>query len=140
MTNDKNASSKWKKQNCKNTLHLFYWTAAWLVSTAFAVFAPKYLWEFETSLTIIAVLINIAVGFAMLGANKRHLNGLDEMMQKIQLEAMALTLGVGLVVGLAYETLEDVKLIASEPEISHLIMLMAFTYMVGIILGNRRYR
>ena len=53
---------------------------------------------------------------------------------------MALTLGVGLVIGSSYELLEDIKLIPFEPEISHLIILMSLTYCVGIILGNRRYQ
>jgi xanthosine utilization system XapX-like protein len=53
---------------------------------------------------------------------------------------MALTLGVGLVVGMSYELLEDIKLISFEPQIPHLIMLMGFTYIIGIILGNRRYQ
>jgi hypothetical protein len=65
---------------------------------------------------------------------------MDEMHRLIQLEAMALTLGVGLVFGMSYELLEDVKLIPFEPEISHLIILMCLTYFIGIILGNRRYR
>jgi len=53
---------------------------------------------------------------------------------------MAISLGVGLVCGLSYELLEDIKLITFEPEVSHLIMLMALTYMVGVIAGNRRYK
>ena len=58
----------------------------------------------------------------------------------VQLEAMAFSLGVGLVCGLSYELLEDIKLITFEPEIAHLIILMALTYMVGVIAGNRRYK
>jgi hypothetical protein len=36
--------------------------------------------------------------------------------------------------------LEDIKLISFEPEISHLIILMSLTYMIGNIIGNRRYK
>ena len=75
----------------------------------------------------------------MIYANKQHLLGMDEMQRYIQHEAMALTLGVGLVLGMSYELLEDIKLISFEPEISHLIILMCLTYCIGIILGNRRY-
>ncbi len=53
---------------------------------------------------------------------------------------MALTLGVGMVVGVSYELLEDIKLITFEPEISHLIILMGLTFGIGIIVGNRRYQ
>jgi hypothetical protein len=105
-----------------------------------ATFGPKFFWEFNTPLTILGVLINLGIGFGMILANKRHLNGLDELMRKIQLEAMAFSLGAGLVCGLSYELLEDIKLITFEPEISHLIILMALTYMVGVIAGNRRYK
>ena len=84
--------------------------------------------------------MNLGVGFGMIMANKRYLRGLDEMQQKIFLEAGALTLGVGMVCGLSYELLEDIRLISYEPEISHLIILMCLTMMAGMIAGKRRYR
>ncbi len=117
-----------------NTVQLGLWTGAWVLTTALAA------WEFNTPLTILGVLINLGIGFGMILANKRHLKGLDELMRKIQLEAMAFSLGVGLVCGLSYELLEDIKLITFEPEVSHLIILMAITYIGGVIAGNRRYK
>ena len=103
-------------------------------------YGPKLLWNFNSLLSIVGVLIHLGIGFGMILANKRYLNAVDELMRKIQIEAMAVTLGVGLVVGISYELVEDIKLISFEPEISHLIILMAFTYCIGIILGNRRYQ
>ena len=135
-----NESSDLTVRTKKNTVQLGYWTGAWVLTTALAAFGPKFFWEFNTPVTILGVLINLGIGFGMILANKRHLNGLDELMRKIQLEAMAISLGVGLVCGLSYELLEDIKLITFEPEVSHLIILMALTYMVGIIAGNRRYK
>jgi uncharacterized protein YacL len=117
-----------------------YWTGAWVVTMALANFGPRLIWEFNNSLTLIAILINMAVGFGMIGANKRHLKGLDEMQQKIQLEAMALSLGIGLVVGLAYSTLDVTNLITSDAEISHLVILMGLTYLGGVYAGLRKYR
>ena len=76
----------------------------------------------------------------MILANKRHLQGLDEMHRKIFLDAGALSLGVGLVCGLSYDLLEDVRLITFEPEISHLVILMCLTFLVGLISGHRKYR
>lgn len=52
------------------------------------------------------------------------------------MDAMGITLGVGLIAGIAYEQLEDIKLITFEPEISHLIMLMGITYILSILIGN----
>ena len=62
------------------------------------------------------------------------------MTRKLFLDATAVTLGVGLVVGLAYEQLEDVKLIPFQPEISHLMIVMGLTFIVSIIMGERRVR
>ena len=140
MNKQMNDSGNLTARTKTHTIRLGFWTGTWVLSTAVAAFGPKFLWNFNTSLSIVGVLIHLGIGFGMILANKQYLNALDELMRKIQLEAMALTLGVGLVVGMSYELLEDIKLISFEPEISHLIMLMGFTYVIGIILGNRRYQ
>ena len=127
-------------QTKKNTLRLFFWTGAWVLATAGAAFGPRFLWDFNTLPTVLGVLVHIGIGFGMIGMFRQYLLGLDELQRKIQLDAMGLSLGVGIVVGSSYELLEDIKLITFEPEISHLIILMCLTYCVGIILGNRRYQ
>lgn len=136
----KTNSNDWAANSAKNTAVLGYWTAAWVLTMALANFGPRFIWQLNESLTIVAILFNLAVGFGMILANKRHLKGLDEMHQKIQLEAMALSLGVGLVVGLAYSNLDVTNIIAADAEISHLVILMALTYLVGIVTGLRKYR
>ncbi|MFT6414469.1 MAG: hypothetical protein ACJASI_002604, partial [Glaciecola sp.] len=68
------------------------------------------------------------------------LANLDELQRKITMDAMGITLGIGLIAGIAYEQLEDIKLITFEPEINHLIMLMAITYIISILVGNRNYQ
>ena len=127
-------------QTKKNTLRLFFWTGAWVLATAGAAFGPRFLWDFNTLPTILGVLIHIGIGFGMIRMFRQYLLGLDELQRKIELDAMALTLGVGMVVGVSYELLEDIKLITFEPEISHLIILMGLTFGIGIIVGNRRYQ
>ena len=124
----------------KNTLRNLYWTAAWLASFAVAAFGPRLIWDFATLPTILGVLINLGVGFGMIVVNKQNVRGWDELQQKIFLDAAAFTLGVGLVCGLSYELLEDIRLISFEPEIGHLIILMGLTFMAGMIAGHRKYR
>ena len=140
MNVSKTESKDWLAKSAKNTVRLRYWTLAWVLSIALAAFGPKLIWDFATVPTIITVLINLGIGFGMIMANKRYLQGLDEMQQKIFLDAGALTLGVGLVCGLGYEQLEDIKLITFEPEISHLVILMCLTFLTGMIIGHRKYR
>ena len=62
------------------------------------------------------------------------------MQQKIKLESMALALGVGLVFGLGYSTMDVTNFISADAEISHLVMLIGLTYGAGVILGHRKYR
>jgi len=140
MSKSKSGSSDWAANTERNTKRLGYWTAAWVVTMAVANFGPRFIWQFNESLTIIAILLNLAIGFGMIMANKRYLKGLDEMHQKIQLEAMALSLGVGLVVGLAYSNLDVTNIIAFDAEISQLFILMGLTYGAGIFIGLRKFR
>ena len=140
MNKPKTDLSSWQASQKENTVRLRYWTIAWVLSLALAAFGPKLLWDFQTGLTILGVVINLAVGFGMIVANKRYVQGLDEMHRKIFLDAGALSLGVGLVCGLSYELLEDIKLITFEPEISHLVILMCLTFLAGMIVGHRKYR
>jgi hypothetical protein len=140
MTKQQCEQSSYQTKNNAKSVKLRNWTAAWVLTMAIAAFAPRFIWDFNTSITMIALLINLAVGFRMLVANREYLRGLDEMQQKILFDAMAFTLGVGLVIGLSYELLEDIKLIGFEPEISHLIIIMCLTYLIAMIAGHRKYR
>lgn len=130
----------YKSNTCKNTIRLRNWTVAWVLSMALASFGRLFLWESNEILSIIAILLNLAIGIGFIIANKDHLKGLDELQQKIQLEATALSLVVGIVVGLSYNMLAQANIIFSKAEISHLVIIMALTYMVGIFIGNRRYK
>jgi hypothetical protein len=140
MNDLKTGSDDWAARNASNIVRLGCWTAAWVATTALVAFGPKLMWNFDTLLTILAVLVNLGVGFGMIVANKRSLKGMDEMHQKIFLGAAVLSLGVGLVCGISYELLEDIRLIPFQPEISHLIILMALTFLAGIIAGHRKYQ
>ncbi|MDA3860534.1 MAG: hypothetical protein PF445_04855 [Melioribacteraceae bacterium] len=133
-------SSNWKKNTKKNTIRLFRWTIAWVVTLAIATFGRLYIWEDNETISLIAILFNLAIGIGYIIANKDHLKGLDELQQKIQLEATALSLVVGIVIGITYSLLAQAKIVHPNAEISNLIILMGLTYSIGIFLGNRRYK
>ena len=140
MNNPNPKPGNFSANNTKNTLLLFYWTLAWVLTTALINFGTEYIWLSNKLFTSLAILLNVVIGFGMILAVKRYLKGLDEMQQKIQLDAMALSLGVGLVIGLGYSSMGQTNLIPFEPEISHMIMLMSLTYIAGIFAGLRKYR
>ena len=138
--NDIKPASGWQTNIKRQTIRLAYWTAAWLLTMAAATFGPLFLWDSNATITTIAIGINVLVGFGMILANKDHLKSLDELQQKITLEAMGLTLGVGLVLGLAYSSLDIANVIGGDAEISHLVILMALTYISAIAWGIRKYQ
>lgn len=123
-----------------NTINLALWTAAWVLSLAVSTFGPLVIWEENTTLTSFAIAFNFLIGIGMIFANIRHLNGLDELQRKIQLEAMGIALGLAVVAGLAYSSLDQSNLIGYNAEISHLVILVGITYLAGILIGTSRYR
>ena len=75
----------------------------------------------------------------MVFAYKRFLTELDEMERKIQLDALALSVGITIISFSSYSIL-DKNGILPELNSAYLIALMALTYIVGIIAGRIRYR
>ena len=124
----------------KTNVHMLFWTVAWLASMVLAAYGPRLIWDFATLQTILGVLFNLAVGFGMILSTKKHVHTLDELGQKIFLDASAITLGVVMVCGISYELLEDIRLISGEPQISFLIALMSLTFMAANYIGTRKYR
>lgn len=140
MEEQTNISSDWNKNTKKNTTRLLSWTIAWVLTLAIATFGRLFIWEDNETISLIAILFNLAIGIGYIIANKDHLKGLDELQQKIQLEATALSLVVGVVTGITYSLLAQAKIVHPHAEISNLILIMGFTYGIGIFLGNRRYK
>lgn len=140
MSNADPASGGWQANVKRQTVRLAWWTLAWVLSMALATFGPEFLWSGNRMLTITGIAANLLIGFGMIRAFRNHLRSLDELDQKIQLEAMSFTLGVALVVGLAYSNLDVSNVITSDAEISYLVILMSLTYMGAIAFGKRKYR
>ena len=132
-TNSSQLASKIKPSN------LGLWTLAWLVTMAIATFGPVYVWDRNIVVSATFIFINFLVGIAMIVAHKRHLQSLDEMQRKIQMDAIAVALGVTLVAGLCYSMLDIANVVTFNAEISHLLMLMSLTYGVSIFIGNKHY-
>ena len=130
----------WASRMIRNVLGLAAVTAAWVASLALANFGPEILWNHQPVPTLLAILFNVVVGAGMLFANKRYLQSLDELQRAIQLQAMAWTLGAGLVGGLAWTLLARHDLIGIEAEIAHLVMFMGAVYLAGCVAGLLRYR
>jgi hypothetical protein len=140
MTAHPPEATAWAARSIRQTVVLATWTAAWVASLALAAFGPRELWNEKSAPTAAAIVLSVVVGIGMLLAHKRHLQGLDELQRSVQLQAMAWTLGAGLVGGMALTLLARFDLVAFEAEIAHLVGFMAVVYVVAVVAGLLRYR
>ena len=121
------------------TKRLALWTLMWLLCQALASFGPLIVWQEQATVTLVAIGLTVLSGIGMIHANIIHLRSLDELQQKIQLESMALTLGLVLVFGLAYSLLDTTDIISVDAEISVVVIFMGLTYLAAMLLNNQRY-
>lgn len=133
-------SNVWQATTKHNLRHLFYWTVGWVVTLAIATFGPTFLWDYNSGISLLFIVINTIVGAGMILMNRKYLNGLDEMQKKVAMDAMAIALGVGVVGGISYSTLDIANVIPYDAEISFVVMLISITYVVAVVVGNLRYK
>ena len=127
------------KEQKKQNKVLLGWTLAWVVSLAFLTGAENTLWN-DLIFTKIGLLINLAIGIGMIVAHKNLFKTYDELQKKIQFEAMAITLGLAVVVGLTYEVSFDFGVIDKEPEFEYLMLFICFSYVASNIISAIRYK
>lgn len=123
----------------KNTARLALWTFLWMVSLAIVSFGSIWIWDENTTISLIFIIINILMGIGMIMANRRYLKSLDELQRQMALETMGITLGVALVGGLAFSMLDITNVIPFDAEISYLVLLLGITYIVTTVINHKRY-
>ena len=127
------------KEQKKQNKVLLGWTLAWVVSLAFLTGLENTLWN-DLIYTKIGLLINLVIGIVMIVAHKNLFKTYDELQKKIQFEAMAITLGLAVVVGLTYEVSFDFGVIDKEPEFEYLMLFICFSYVASNIISAIRYK
>jgi hypothetical protein len=123
-----------------NVIRLFRWNGAWAAATVLMAVGPKFLWNHALVFTLMAVGLDVAVGIGMILANKKYLVELDELQRKVQLNSMAITLGVGLIAGVPISVMDAYHLIPCHLDIASLLILMTLTFAVSNLYGTWRYR
>lgn len=129
-----------KEERRKHLRNLALWTWSWVASLAMATFGPIFIWDDHKGLTTLAILINLIHGGCMILANRKLFNHYDELERKIHLEALGLTLGLTVIVGLTYSLLDQTNLIPFDAEIGVLVGFVGVTYMITLLINTKRYR
>ena len=123
----------------KNSKNVIIWTIVWLISFAFLVLGTKELWQ-NTTITAIAALVNFILIIAMLFANKNQFDNFDEFEKTVQLNAIALSLFLTIFVGLFFIGIYKSGLMNYEPQIDHLVVFSALTYIFSTIFIFKKYQ
>lgn len=129
-----------KQQRHQKIKNLAFRTWTWVATLALATFGPVYIWDYDKTISLIFIGLNFVNGIIMILANKSMFSAFDELEKKIHLEAMALTLGLTMIVGLTYTVLETTRVISGQPQISILVIFMSITYIITLIINKKRYQ
>ena len=122
------------------TQRLLRWNGAWAAASALLAFGPKFLWNRTLVFTLLAAGLDVAVGIGMIVATKKYVMELDELQQKVYLNALGITVGVGLIIGVPFSVLDSYRVIPFKADIGYLLLLMSLTFVVSFLYGTRRYR
>ena len=128
------------QRNKASTKALFIWTLGWLVSLALLAFGPKFIWDFNVTISLSVIAVNVFFGYRMIITNKKHLDGLDELQRQLHLNAMAISLGVSMVFGAIYGLLEPARLLESTPSPSNILFVMGISYFISLVINFRKYQ
>ncbi len=139
MTKQTTNSDSFPVRTKKNHARIMLWIFAWVGTFVAADKAELYEWYTSDSLSLLAIVVNAAIGLGVIVTYMRFLKELDEMQQRIQLVALALAMGIGLVGSFSYSLMVTAGFVA-DPEISVIIMLLGVTYSIALIVGQVRYR
>lgn len=140
---EKSNKSFWKwcemtPRDRHNQMRVLGWMVAW-VGTWLAVSAAiKHGWIEQGPLAVVGILASLSLGIGMIFAYRRYLKEADELQRKIELEALALSVGLGLVGGFTYWLLEQAGVVA-DADILDLVVFIMLAYSAGVVLGQQRY-
>jgi len=140
MNQPRSLESGYESRIRTNVVRLFLWNGAWAGTCALMTFGPKFVWNRALPLTLLAVGLNVCMGVGMLLSNKKYLKELDELQREVYLNALAITVGVGLIAGVPISVMSAYHVIPFKADIAYLVMLMALTFLVSMLYGTRRYR
>ena len=130
-----------RSRNVKSTTaKLAIYTLVWLATYAAVSLGPELLWQGSQVITVIVLLFNIVAGIAMIYANRAHILSLDELEQRIQLNAMSTTLGIGLISVPVWNSLAKLNAFNAGTSLGALLVLMSLTYVAAIVFGNSKYK
>jgi hypothetical protein len=140
MDESKPPENGYQSRTTKRTLQIAGWGIAWVGTCALMAFGPKFLWDKSLAFTLLAVGLNVGVGAGLILAHRAYLAELDDLQRTVYLNALAIAVGVALVVSVPCSVLDRYHMLPFHADISHLWMLLSLTFVVSVVRNSLRYR
>jgi undecaprenyl pyrophosphate phosphatase UppP len=133
-------TTSFKQKQFNNTKKLAFWTIIWVLATALATFGPEFIWE-NSLFTYAGVGLFLITGAAMIWANRKYLMDQDELQRRMHLEAMSITLGVAVVLGLGLSILDQQDLLFGfDLDFAFITIIISVSYMLSLLINLRRFK
>ncbi len=114
------------------------WSLAWAAMMLTASAASSFNWFDGRIAGLVGAVLSALLGVFTVRAYRHFLKETDELRQKIELEALGIALGVGVVGGTTYMQVAN-SLDSGEPRLSVVIAGMMVAYSIAVGVGRRRY-
>jgi len=126
-------------RDIKNANRVNLLAILWAGTLAVTALSREYTWHSTMLFISIIFTVHTAIGVLMVFAFRKFLKELDDLERKIQLDALALSVGVT-IISFSSSSILSVAGVIEKLDQSSLIMLMAITYMIGTVVGRIKYR
>jgi len=126
-----------RERNRQNQWRILLLAFVWALSFVIVTLEIEKEW-LPFGATLAGVGVNAVFGIATVLAYRRFLRETDELRRKIEVEALALAFGAGVVGGLTYWLLM-VSGVLPAYGFAYILALMILTHTAGVLIGLRRY-
>jgi len=123
----------------KNQLKIAAWCFAWALSWVLTTKIVKSDWQPRLLLILIFATMTLGFGLLLIWSYRKFLREADELLRKIELEALAFAVGASLVVGSIYELLHSAFALDFFSPFQATLLIFAITYSICGLLGYRRF-
>ncbi len=122
----------------RNKRRMRAWLLSWMGSWLAIIMALRFDWLPQGLLATTLTILSAVLGLFALAAYRRFLLEADELHRKIQLEALAAAVGIGVLGGLTAWLLVLTGALESFDGL-WIIVAMLFSHGIGVFIGQRRY-
>ena len=140
MSPAKTPENGYQARTRMNSIRVVWWNGVWAAATLLMAFGPKFIWHKTLVLTLLAVSLDVTLGVGMVLATKRYVMGLDELQQKVYLNALGIAMGVGVIVGAPFSVMDAYHIIPFHANVGSMVILMGLTFFVSFLYGVLRYQ